>query len=140
MGKWLNVNSEAIYGTSQWDDPVQWSKGDKDYKLKQHHVGGDLILKQTVDPDPGYAVKQLFFTKKNEALYIISPLWPDKKLVVKNVNAAPGAKVTLLGKDGSLKWKNSGKNLVIDVPSKANYNFTTEEQYAFVFKISKIKY
>jgi len=139
MGKWLKVNEEAIYGTSQWNEPVQWSKGDKDYKLKQNHVGGDLILKQTVDPDPGYAVKQLFFTKKNETLYIISPLWPDKKLVVKNVNTAPGAKVTLLGKNSSLKWKNSGKNLVIEVPSKSDYNFTTEDQYAFVFRISKIK-
>jgi alpha-L-fucosidase len=139
MGKWLKVNGEAIYGTRKWKEPVQWSKGDRNYKPEQHYLGGDMVLKQTIDPEPGYAVKEYFFTTKDGVLYIISPKWRDKKIVINNVNASSGAKVTLLGQEGTFKWKNQGKNLVIEVPSKDKFSFSTEEQYAYVFKVSTIK-
>lgn len=31
---------------------------------EKHYVSGDAILKQTVDPDPGYAVKEVFLRRK----------------------------------------------------------------------------
>ena len=140
MGKWLKTNGEAIYGTRKWEHPVQWSKGDRDYKPpKQLYLGGDMILKQTVDPEPGYAVKELFFTKKGETLYLISPIWPEGKLEVKGVKAASGATITLLGQKGNLKWKNRMKTLIIEVPPKDTFSFTPEQNYAYVFKISRVK-
>ena len=41
------------------------TEGERNYKPKQHYLGGDFILKQTVNPEPGYAVKQLFFTQSH---------------------------------------------------------------------------
>ena len=139
MGKWLKVNGEAIYGTKKWKKPVQWSKGSREIKKEGMFLGGDIILKQTVDPDPGYAVKEMFFTRKDDALYVILPKWTTGKLVVKDVNAAAGAKVTLLGQDGKLSWKNRGNDLEVVLPEKCKFDFSTEEEYAYVVKISKVK-
>ncbi len=138
IGKWLKTNGEAIYGTKKWKKPVQWSEGNRDYKPEGMLVGGDMVLKQTIDPEPGYAVKELFFTQKNGALYTILPKWPKKKIIVKGVNATANAKVYLLGQKGNLTWKNKSKDLIIEIPSKDNYNFSDEEYYAFVIKISKV--
>ncbi len=139
MGKWLKVNGDAIYGTKKWEQPVQWSEGDRNYKPEQHYLGGDIVLKQTINPDPGYAVKKLFFTQKDDALYVISPKWPEGKLIVKGVKAASQSIITILGQESSLKWENRGKDLIIEIPPKSNFNFSPEEEYAYVFKISKIK-
>jgi alpha-L-fucosidase len=139
MGKWLQVNGEAIYGTRKWKTPVQWSEGDRNYKPEGMLVGGDLILKQTIDPEPGYAVKEMFFTKKGDALYVILPGWTAGAVVVRDVNAASGAKVTLLGQEGKLSWKNKGKNIRITLPEKCKFDFSAEEEYAYVIKILKVK-
>ncbi len=117
MGEWLKVNGEAIYGTRKWKRAVQWSDGDRNYKPEQHYLGGDFILKQTIDPEPGYAVKELFFTKKDGNLYAISPKWPGEKLVIRKFHAKKGVKVSLLDREGSLEWKNTGKDLVIHMPA-----------------------
>jgi alpha-L-fucosidase len=54
----MNINNEAIYNTQRWKSASQWSEGRRDYKSKS----GDMLLKITVDPDPGYAVKEIFYT------------------------------------------------------------------------------
>jgi alpha-L-fucosidase len=48
--------------------------------MEIENVSGDAILKQTVDPDPGYAVKEVFFTKKGNNIYAIMPRYPKNKL------------------------------------------------------------
>ena len=88
IGKWLKINGEAIYGSRRWDRLVQWSEGERDYKPEgQHYLGADFILKQTVDPEPGYAVKEMFFTHNDGAIYAILPKWPEGKITVKDFTA-----------------------------------------------------
>jgi len=140
MGKWLEANGDAIYGTRKWKKPVQWSEGNREFKPKEKaYLGGDYILKQTINPEPGYAVKEIFFTNKNDNLYAISPKWPEKELVIKDVQAKSQCKVKLLATNQSLKWKNKNGNLVIDLPDYDPNKFNPEHEYAYVFKIKKIK-
>ncbi len=135
IGDWMKINNEAIYNTVRWRTPSQWSDGQKGYKPK--NGSGDLLLKLTVDPDPGYAVKELFFTynEKNNDLYAIFPKYPaNNKLTLKSIVLPAGTDIRFLSTKESLQWKQEGENTVIQLPA---YNPNTiKAPYAFAVKIS----
>ncbi len=135
IGDWLKVNGEAIYGTRFAGRSAQWTAGTRpkqdygEYKVKYNLL--DQVGQQ---PKNGQAVKQVFFTKKPDALYAIAVGWPGKQLVLREVNVPAGATVTILGVPGALKTSSSGTTLTITLP-----DFGPDEapcRYAFAFKIT----
>jgi len=134
MGDWININGEAIYNTIRWKTASQWSESNRDYKPK--HGGGDLLLKLTVDPDPGYALKEVFYTYNptSNALYAIMPKYPDnRQLVLKNIHLSGDAKASFLSIKENLSWKQDNENVVITLPE---YNPNKiKAPYAYVIKI-----
>jgi alpha-L-fucosidase len=138
MGAWLEVNGEAIYGTRKWERSCQWSiKGKKNWKPKDtHYLPADFILKQTVDPEPGYAVREIFFTGKEDALYAIVPGWPGEDLLIRDLKLEPGARISLLGTDLAVDFREEGKHLLISIPDLQPEQLPCE--HAYVFKINGI--
>lgn len=137
VGKWLKVNGEAIYGTRKWDKACQWSEdGERNWKPKDtHYLPADFILKQTIDPEFGYAVREIFFTQKENTVFAIVPTWPKEKLVVRDFGMAEPSKITLLGTDLEIGFKQEGKKLILDIPC-----LTVDDlpcKYAFTFRIEK---
>ena len=142
IGDWLKVNGEAIYGTHQWKNPVQWSKGTiveaGEYR-KLHNIrylGGDFILKQTVNPEPGMAVKEMFFTRKGTDLYVILPKFPGSTLLIKDVPVSSGTKVTFVGLNKNLSYKKSGDGIIVNIPLISYPEVPC--QYAWVLKVSGV--
>jgi hypothetical protein len=117
MGEWLKTNGEAIYETSVWRNSSQWSGGNKNYSPTTK--SGDLLLKLTIDPEPGYAVKECFFTynaTKNN-LYVILPKWvKEKKFVVRDLFLAHETTIELLATKQKLNWKQTGTDIEIIFP------------------------
>ncbi|MDB5279430.1 MAG: alpha-L-fucosidase [Ferruginibacter sp.] len=115
IGDWLKINGEAIYGTERWKTVAQWSEGRRDYTSKS----GDMLLKITLDPDPGFAVKEVFYTynaDKND-LYAILPKYPgSKKIVLKKLEIPAGTEMTFLSTKEKLQWKQAGENIEIELP------------------------
>jgi len=133
MGEWLGINGEAIFGTTRWKNPSQWSAGRKDYSDKS----GDMLLKITVNPDPGYAVKEVFYTynEKTNTLYAILPKYPsDKRIVLKDVLLTQETgTVILLATHQPLSWTLSKENTIIELPE---YDPNAiKAPYAYVLKI-----
>jgi alpha-L-fucosidase len=140
IGAWLKINGEAIYGTRRWDRPVQWSAGRQTdgatYKKekKLNYLGGDFILKQTVDPDPGDAVKEVFFTRKGNAVYAILPSWRQNGKVVLKDMTLGNRKVNFPETGQTLKARQKGKDIEVQLPVFDPNKI--KSKYAWVLKIS----
>lgn len=114
LGQWLGQYGEAIYGTRPFLDygegPTQMEKGG-------HFVKTNLQ----------YGAKDIRYTRKGDAVYAIALGWPGagktvrmglfgkagraKDLQVKNVS--------FLGDAGPVKWKRTGKGLLVQCPKAA---------------------
>jgi alpha-L-fucosidase len=132
IGHWMKINNEAIYGATRWTTASQWGEGRKDYKPA--NGGGDLLLKLTIDPDSGYAVKECFFTYNPDRkdLYVLLPRWTST-FTVHNLTVPAGATVELLETRQPLKWHQQGKDIILSLPSFDPGKMTSE--YAYVIKI-----
>lgn len=131
MGEWLRINGEAVYNTQRWRTPSQWSEGRRDYKPASS--SGDLLLKLTVDPDPGYAVKEIFFTYNAAAndLYAVFPRYPEnRKLLIKDLSIPQGTDIRLLSMEEKLIWKQSGEDIDISLPEYNPEKFKAPYAYA----------
>ena len=105
IGEWLKVNGEGIYNTRPWKKNCQWSEGKRDWKSgEKYYVSGNAILKQTVNPEPGYATQEVFFTCKANNLYAILTNYPDK-ITLKDVKSTSHTIINLLGYPDKLRWE-----------------------------------
>ncbi|MCP5112628.1 MAG: alpha-L-fucosidase, partial [bacterium] len=103
VGAWLRVNGEAIYGARTWKVSEQWTEGARPQQsFGQNMEKYDIMELAGQRPRDGKAVKQVFFPTKPGTLYAITPGWPKDRLVLRDVQPAPGSKVTLLGRDNPL--------------------------------------
>jgi alpha-L-fucosidase len=140
IGKWLEINGEAIYGSRKWERAVQWSKGDREYdfdSMYKSYVEGEYILYQTIWPLEGKALKEVFFTQKGSNIYAICPKWPGNKLVIRDMKLKKGVRISWLANGRALNWKKKGKNVEVEIPAFNPDDWTEESMYAFVIKIEQ---
>ncbi len=135
IGDWLKVNGEAIYGTRFAGRSCQYTDGKRpDQKFGEYMVKYNLMDQVGQQPKNGIACKQVFFTKKPDALYAITPGWPGKQLVLRNVKVPANAAATMLGVDGTLKTQLDGTTLTITTPDLGPE--AAPCRHAFTFKIA----
>lgn len=110
IGKWLETNGEAIYGTRAFIR----DKAD-----------------EAINPQ---ANKTLFFTTKNKDLYMICTEWPGDAITLTNIKISAGASAEMLGTDKPVAVKISPGNLTLSPPDLTPDDY----QPAYVFRIKGI--
>jgi alpha-L-fucosidase len=110
IGAWMKVNGEAIYDTH----PIA------PYKE------GKIRLTQ-LDNGITYAIFVADTDEKN----------PPKKIYMYDFHPAKDARLSLLGSNEKLSWRETGDGFEVDIPQEFQKNPPC--QYAWVLKISKIE-
>jgi alpha-L-fucosidase len=126
IGKWLQQNGEAIYGTTPW-----FVAGEGPTKVqKKGAFNEDNVLR--------YSAEDIRFTAKENVLYATALDWPGEKILIKSlaskepwIGLYPSeiASISMLGDDQPLKWEMTKEGLVVNTPK------TKPGDYAYVFKI-----
>ena len=123
IGRWLQVNGEAIYGTRPWKISGEGPTGTAEGHLSE-------------GKNKPYTPKDIRYTQDGKHLYAIVLDWPqDNIILIKSLhkNAAVGMagikSVELLGSKIPLKWSRNEKGLSVRLPKNKVGNF------AYVLKI-----
>ena len=111
MGDWISINAEAIYET------------------------------QAIAP---YKEANICFTKQKDSNTVYAIYLPDKNqskipasISIDSFKPEKGGRVTLLGSNQKLKWKENGNGILIEIPKKLQNQPPCD--YAWSFKIENLK-
>ena len=107
-GKWMHVNSEAIYGTRA---TAPYREGKICFTRKNKTLYAIYLAGED--------------EKEMPAEILIKSQKPDKAL-----------NITLLGTNAKLKWKKSGEGIAVEIPEKIRKNPPSD--YAWVIKIESV--
>lgn len=123
IGRWLDVNGEAIYGSRPWKT---WGEGPTET------VEGHLSERR----NKPMGAEDIRYMTKGETLYAAALGLADKEWRMpslgagsEHLNGKKIAGVTLLGYDGELEWDQASDGLVVKSPGEG------AGEYAYVFKL-----
>ena len=129
IGDWLRPNGEAIYNTRARKVTRQWSPG-KVPQLEEKDFMSDYPIDSLVDsPASGFARVEAFFTASDSAVYAILPRRPLQDVVLDDVEAPSGVRVTLLEGGQTLEAARRGSQLRIRIPDSLTASLPARQAY-----------
>lgn len=137
IGRWLDKNGEAIYGTHPWKRSAQWTPGSRaEFGVETHAAASYDVMELLVSPPEGSARKEILFTESDAAIYAILPVFPGMPVTIQDIATDHDTTITMLGYDsGPLEWSSNGDEIVVAMPNVVPGQLGFTE--AFVIRISK---
>ena len=132
--KWMDVNSECIYGTRPWKIYGEGPNVKNDATAKASAKNAPRGI------GPEHTAKDIRFTTKGDTLYAIALGWPaDGKVVIKSLASNSQlykneiGKIELLGSTEKINFTRGDTGLTVNIPGERKGN------YAIALKIAAKK-
>ena len=108
VGKWLQVNGEAIYGTSRWKVP---SEGQEETLLEGTGHRAQTGFTRS------FSNNEFWFTSKNNKAYAISLVPAPDTVQIRSLHSGNGiiSSVRLLGTNKAIVWDQTDEELKVDL-------------------------
>lgn len=113
IGRWMDINSEAIFGTRPWEVFGEGPVAEADIALNAQGFNEGSYSDMSS--------AEIRFTTKGKKLYAIALDWPaDNTLTVKSLAGKKVKRVELLG-HGKVPFKMTDDGLTVKLPADADY-------------------
>ena len=150
IGKWLEVNGEAIYATRPWtrfgEGPIADAAAEAMVKARAAGFAGRINGQNMSGTGVGgggmprgvaYKPQDIRFTTKGDTLYALVMTWPTEVVITSLATGKPVqgkvGKVELLGHAGALEFTQDAAGLKVKFPAEKPCDF------AYALKISGLK-
>lgn len=116
IGKWMQLNGEAIYGTHPWR-----ISGEMPHSIAvAENAAADNSMKDVLNDATSKKIfPEIRFTAKKNAVYIFANNINEKQFSVKALGSQSGEKiesVSLLGTGEKMRWKQNVEELILPLP------------------------
>jgi alpha-L-fucosidase len=119
IGKWIEVNGEAIYGTRPWEIASEGAVAGTSGAFSDNE-------------ESLYTAQDIRFTRKGEKLYAISLAWTEEDVVISSIgNEKTVKEVSMLGSDEALSWDQAPEGLRVSFPEKMPTDYAHALEIAF---------
>jgi alpha-L-fucosidase len=124
IGRWMEINGEAIYGIHPWQVASEKPLVKRDTVGNLEGKTDDDLTDKAIRPD-------LFFSSKGKVIYLFARSWREPKIVSKQLADIPVSSITCLGSSEKINWRVADSRLTINMPRQ----LPQSEVPVYVFRI-----